>query len=127
LARFERLAPLIKSGQEIAATSATSPDPLADLPDITSQIHLLTPRTVRYVWQWRDRTRGLINVYDWLGSAAMAAYSTERLTAYFSWARQYRDEYRDVGYTALKALAREDNGVQVHLERHERDGAMERP
>jgi hypothetical protein len=127
LARFERLAPLIRGGQEVATNPATSPDPLADLPDITSQIHLLTPRTVRYVWQWRDRTRGLIKVYDWLGTTDMAAYSAERLTAYFNWARQYRDEYRDVGYTALKTLSREDGGVQVHLERHERDGATERP
>jgi hypothetical protein len=102
--RFQRLAPGIVNGSESEAIGSRAADPFASLPDIRDHLHLLAPRTVRYIWKWRTRGFDLFLIYDKLGTKAMSAASPERLRNHCEWIKRYRDEYRDIGYTALKCL-----------------------
>ena len=127
LARFLRLAPAIVSGDEPESIGSRAADPYAGLPDLHGQMHLLSQDTVRLLWKWRVRDFDLLFVYDELGTKRLSVMGEERLEKYFEWVRKYRDEYRDVGYTALVALRAEFSGLKVNLERFEAAGAKRLP
>jgi hypothetical protein len=123
--RFELLAPKIVDGSEAEAVGARAADPFASLPDIRDHLHLLTPRTVRFLWKWRTRSLDLFLIYDQLGTKAMSSAGAKRLHDHCEWIKQYRDEYRDIGYTALKCLASDAPSLEVDLRLHTEKGAKE--
>jgi hypothetical protein len=125
IGRFERLAPQIVDGTEAEAVGARAADPFASLPDIRDHLHLLAPRTVRFLWKWRARGLDLFLIYDTLGTKDLSAAGPVRLHNHCEWIKQYRDEYRDIGYTALKCLAEDARGLEVDLGLHEKRGARE--
>lgn len=125
LQRFLELAPRIAAGTEPESIGSRLPDPFAALPDIRDQMHLLSPETTRLLWKWRVRATDLFFVYDELGTKRLSAIGEARLAAYFEWVKRYRDEYRDIGFSALKSLAREIPTLTVSLQAHERAGARE--
>jgi hypothetical protein len=104
LERLLALAPAIAEGREPESIGARVEDPFASLPDIRSHWHLLSANTVRYIWKWRVRGGDLFLIYDQLGTRALSATPEVRLRRFFAWVKQYREEYRDIGYTALLAI-----------------------
>ena len=118
LERFLELAPRIMDGSEPEAIGKRVPDPYESLPDIRPHMHLLSPETVRFLWKWRVRGMDLFFIYDELGTRALSQSGTERLTRHFDWVKRYRDEYRDIGFTALLCLARESPGLAISLDQH---------
>ncbi len=122
LKRFLDLASRIANGDEAESVGSRWPDPYAQLPDLKEDLHVLAPDTVRVLEKWRDRGAVLLGVYDLLGTKTLSRISRRRLEAYFAWVRQYRDEYRDLCYTALVRI-RMDSGIHTNAERLRRDGA----
>jgi hypothetical protein len=125
LDRFEALAPAIASGAEPESIGSKTDDPFAGLPDIRDQMHLLSPDTTRLLWKWRLRAVDLFAIYDELGTKRISALGPARLGPYFEWIKRYRDEYRDIGYAALKRLAEDSPGLKVDVTTHEQAGARD--
>jgi hypothetical protein len=125
LQRFLELAPQIAAGSEPESIGSRLPDPFAVLPDIRDQMDLLSPETTRLLWKWRVRAADLFFVYDELGTKRLSALGQTRLAAYFEWVKRYRDEYRDIGFAALKSLSREAPSLTVNLRAHERARARD--
>ena len=123
VARLIALAPGISAGTEAEAVGARAPDPFALLPDVRSHLHLLSPDTVRYLWKWQARGQDLMQFYDEIGSKRWSAAGPDRLQAQFEWLKRYRDEYRDIGYTALKCLAADASNLKIDVRLHEEAGA----
>ena len=46
-----------------------------------------------------------------------------RLVAHYEWVKQYRDEYRDIGYTALLCLGKDAPSVGIDFNIHKSAGA----
>jgi hypothetical protein len=123
LERLLALAPAIAQGREPESIGARAADPFASLPDIRSRLHLLSAATVRYIWKWRVRGGDLFLVYDQLGTRALSATPELRLKRFFEWVKQYREEYRDIGYTALLAIKRDAPSLDIDTKAHEAAGA----
>ncbi len=122
LDRFLDLAPRIARGDEAESLGSQTPDPLAQLPDLKSNLHVLTPETVRALQKWRDRLPVLLGVYDQLGTKRLSVITRQRLEAYFKWVRQYRGEYRDLCYTALVRI-RMESGIATNADQLKAEGA----
>ena len=112
LNRFISLAPAIAVGTEPELTGHRAADPYVSLPDIRNHRHLLSHHTVRWLAKWQVRGLDLFDVYDKLGTREVSALSAARLTAWFDWVKEYRDRYRDTGYTCLLYLAEEAPGTR---------------
>ena len=123
LARMLAMAPAIAGGTEPEAIGSKPGDPFASLPDVRDHLHLLSPHTVQYIWKWRARGTDLFQIYDLLGTKALSATPEARLNQWFDWVKQYRDEYRDIGYTALLAMREDAAGLDINVQAHERAGA----
>ena len=123
LARHLQLAIAIANGDEPETVSPKGVDPFSLLPDVRGNLHLLSPETVRYLWKWQARGRDMFAIYDLLGTMALSAVGHVRLEAHFSWIKQYRDEYRDIGYTALRYLAKDAPNLKINFCKHEQAGA----
>lgn len=127
LERMLALAPAIADGREPEAIGARAVDPFASLPDIRSHLHLLSAHTVRFLWKWRVRGGDLFQIYDQLGTRPLSATPEVRLRRFFDWVKQYRDEYRDIGYSALLAMKRDAPGLDIDTRTHEAAGARTLP
>ncbi len=124
LFRFLALAPAIANGTEPAAIGTRSRDPYAMLPDLRGQLHVLRPQTVRMLSKWRDLNDELLAVYDRLGTRELSSFPNDRLKKHFEWVKQYRDQYRDVAYTAL-LLGEETPGIATNTAMFVKEGAQQ--
>lgn len=123
LDRFLVLAPATVKGDEQESVGGVSADPFESLPDIRSHLHLLSPATVRFLTKWRSRGMDLFAAYAQLGTKALCATGHDRLAAHFVWIQEYRNKYRDIGYTCLLLMRSEMHGLDINLSPHEAAGA----
>jgi hypothetical protein len=121
--RFVTLAPDIASGAAAQAVGSRVSNPFELLPDIRNSLHLLSPQTVRFISKWRARGTDLFSIYDKLGTREMSSTEHARLVAHYEWVKQYRNEYRDIGYTALQCLGKDAPSVEIDFNIHVNAGA----
>lgn len=124
LDRFAGLAPEIAAGTQAESIGARTADPYAAVPDLKPHLHLLSAETVRLLTKWRSRGFDLYLIYDQLGTRPLSALSSDRIAAYFEWVKKYRDEYRDISYSALLSLADETSGLRTNTELFEHHNAV---
>jgi len=115
LDRFLALAPTIRADPHQAAIGSKTADPFKDLPDLRPHLYAMRPVTVKYLQRWRILTEEMYFIYDSLGTVETSRYDQQRLSAWFEWVKRYRDQYRDVTYTAVCCLLEEAPEIQVEL------------
>jgi len=123
LQRFLDLAPAIAAGTEAPAVGKRVADPYAILPELRDHLHLLSTDTVRYLFKWRARGMDLLSAYDEMGTVEQAKCGAARLAAQFAWLKTYRDEYRDIAYTALHALQSDSPALRIDVALFKAHGA----
>jgi len=115
LDRFLSLAPAIAAGKAAEAPANRVADPATRLPDLRDHHHLLSFQTVRWLTKWRIRNDDLQDILDKLGTREQCGVGTMRLALHHAAVRQYRDGYRDIGYTCLTYLAKDMPDLAVNL------------
>ena len=72
-----------------------------------------------------DIVRGadLFSIYEKLGTREMSSTEHARLVAHYEWVKQYRNEYRNIGYTALQCLGKDAPSVEIDFNIHVNAGA----
>jgi hypothetical protein len=115
LDRFLALAATIRADPHQAAIGSKTADPFKDLPDLRPHLYAMRPLTVKYLQRWRLLTEEMYFIYDSLGTVETSRYDEVRLAAWFEWVKTYRNQYRDVAYTAVCCLLEEAPEIQVEL------------
>lgn len=113
LTRYLAMARAVQDKTEPPSIRGEVTDPATLLPDLRAESHLLAPETVRLATQWLERTRGLNEAYQFLGTAEFCAYGQDRLKTYLAWLAEYRREHEQISRRTLRALRRQDAAISI--------------
>ncbi|WP_439576928.1 hypothetical protein [Elioraea sp.] len=123
LARWSERNAAIRTGAERPSFGKRPDKPYGFLVLEFDKINRLRPQTVTLLADWYLRDQDLMLLWDSIGTKELAELGDERAAAHYENIGKYRNEYRDVGYTALRWLVYDFPDLQIDLDRFFRDGA----